>query len=76
MELEFHELELHQNISKFLMVLEFHELEYHGKLDFVKIEFQKSGRLLNISQKMIDCIIFSKKVVFGHFDLSIKVKVL
>ena len=33
----------------------------------MKIEFQKSGKLLNISQTIIDCIIFLKKVVFGHF---------
>ena len=31
------------------MVLEFMELKYHGKLDFHKIEFQKSGKLLYIS---------------------------
>ena len=49
MELEFYELELHQNISKFFMILEFHKLEYHGKLDFLEIKFQKSDRLLNIS---------------------------
>ena len=40
------------------MELEFHELEL---LEFLEIEFQKSGRLLNISQTMLDCIIFFKK---------------
>ena len=48
MELEFHELE-------------YHELEYHGKLDFHKIEFQKSGRLLNISQIVVDPYNFPKQ---------------
>ena len=53
--------------QNFFMVLEFMELKYHGKLNFGKIEFQKNGKLLNISQIIVDCIIFSKKMVFGHF---------
>ena len=40
-------------------------------LNFVKIEFQKGGRLLNIYQTVVDYKIFSKKVVFGHFGHSL-----
>ena len=56
-----------ENISKF-----FHGTQVHEKLDFLEIEFQKSGRLLNISQIVVNCIIFSKKVVFGHFGQKFK----
>ena len=49
------------------MALEFYELEYHGKLEFLKIEFSISGSSLHISEIMVDCKIFSKTVVFGHF---------
>ena len=41
--------------------------EYYGKIDFYKIEIKKNNKLLNISQIMVDCNIFSKKVVFDHF---------
>ena len=64
MELEFHELQLLPKISKL-----FHDLEYHGKLDFHKNEFQKGGRSLHISETVVDYKIFSKTVIFGHFDL-------
>ena len=47
-------LELHQNISK----------KFHGTQ---VLEFQKSDRLLNILQTVVDYIIFSKNVIFGHF---------
>ena len=43
------------------MELEFHDLEYHGKLDLHKIEFQKIGRLLNISQTVVDPYNFLKQ---------------
>ena len=49
------------------MVLEFYELEYHGKLDFHKIEVQKSDRLLNISQTVVDPYILSQRIVYDHF---------
>ena len=52
----------------FFMKLKFHELEYHGKLEFFKLEFPINGRfLLHISETVVDCKIFSKTVVFGHF---------
>ena len=35
------------------MALEFVKLEYHWELEFLKLEFQKSGTLLNISQTMV-----------------------
>ena len=63
---------------EFSMVLEFMELEYHEKILIFfdvtrvhKIEFQKSSRLLNIYQTVVDYKIFSKKVVFGHFGHSL-----
>ena len=34
----------------------FVELEYQEKLDFLKIKFQKSDKLLNISQTVVDYI--------------------
>ena len=40
----------------------------HGKLDFHKIEFKKDGRLLNISQIVVDSYIFFLTVAYGHFD--------
>ena len=52
---------------KFFMVLEFHKLKYHGKLDFHKIEFQKSDKLLNILQMIVDSYIFFLTVAYGHF---------
>ena len=65
MELEFHELLTIKIFQIFFIVLEFIELEYHGKLDFDKIKFQKSGRLLNISQIVVDPYIFSQIVVYA-----------
>ena len=50
------ELEYHEKILKFFDVTRVH-----------KIEFQKSSRLLNIYQTVVDYKIFSKKVVFSHF---------
>ena len=67
MELEFHELLTIKIFQIFFIVLEFIELEYHGKLDFHKIKFQKSGRLLNISQIVVHPYIFSQIVVYGQF---------
>ena len=59
--------------QNFFLILEFHELKYHKKLDFHKIKFKKSGRLLNILQTVVDCKIFLKIVVFGHFGPYIQV---
>ena len=56
------------------MVLEFHELEYHGKLEFPKLKFPINGRFLHISKIVINCKIFSKTVVFGHFGQYQEVK--
>ena len=50
------------------MELEFLELEYHEKLEFPKLEFPTSCRSLHISKTVVDCKIFSKTVVFGHFS--------
>ena len=44
-------------------------LEYHGKL-----EFPINGRFLHISEIVVDCKIFSKTVVFGHFGQYQEVK--
>ena len=55
----------------FFKELNFMELELHGKLKFHKFEFQKGGRLLNISQIVVYCKIFCKRVVFSHFGLCI-----
>ena len=38
------------------------------KLELPKREFPISGRSLDISETMIDYIIFSKTMIFGHFD--------
>lgn len=35
-----------KNFQKIFMVVEFHELKYHKKLDFHKIEFKKSNRMI------------------------------
>ena len=40
----------------------FKELELHGKF-----EFQKDGRLLNISQTVVDPLIFSQAMVYDNF---------
>ena len=61
MVLEFHELEYHQKIfSKFedylkKKKLEFLELEFHGKLNFHKLEFQKSDKSLHIFKTIVHC---------------------
>ena len=34
--------------------LDFHKLELYVKLEFHELEFQNSGRLLNILQTMVD----------------------
>ena len=49
-----------------------YELEYYGKFNFHKIEFQKSNRLLKISQTVVDSYIFSLTVVYGHFGRQSK----
>ena len=59
--------------QNFFLILEFHEFEYHKKLDFHKIKFKKSNRLLNILQTVVNCKIFLKIVVFGHFGPYIQV---
>ena len=35
--------------------LDFHELEFYAELKFHEVKFQNSGKLLNISQIVIDC---------------------
>ena len=47
--------------------LEFTVLEYHLELEFVELEYQKSGRSLISSETMLFCYKFCKMVVFGHF---------
>ena len=58
---------------EFSMVFEYHEkiLKFFDVTRVHKIEFQKSGTLLNIYQTVVDYKIFSKKVVFGHFGHSL-----
>ena len=51
----------------FFKKLKFMKLELHNKLRFHKLEFQKRDRFLNISQTVIYCKIFYKRVIFGHF---------
>ena len=43
------------------------ELKYHGKLDFAKLEYSKSDRLLHISETVVDCNIVYKNVLFDYF---------
>ena len=38
------------------------------KLEHPKLEFPINGRSLDISKIVVDYIIFSKIVIFGHFD--------
>ena len=71
--------EIFSNLSLFLKlefvkielstVLEYHEkiLKFFDVTRVHRIKFQKSDTLLNIYQTVVDYIIFSKKVVFGHF---------
>ena len=47
------------------MELEFLELELHDKL-----EFQKNGKSIIILQTVVDCQIFSPKMIFDHFGLK------
>ena len=47
--------------------LEFLKLEFHIKLEFHKLAFQKSDKLLNILKIVVDCKIFWPKMVVGHF---------
>ena len=62
MELEFHRKQHCKFEGYFLKKLEYLELEFHSKLKFHKLEFQKSGKLLNILQTMIDLYIFSQNM--------------
>ena len=48
------------------------EFKLHGKLEFHKLEFQKSGRFLIISQTVVNHQIFQQKIVFYHFNLTSK----
>ena len=34
---------------------DFHKLEFYAELEFHEVKFQNSGKLLNISQTVIDC---------------------
>ena len=68
MKIEFHELECYEKKfhstqvpSKYFRFFSWYsssfvELEYQEKFDFLKIKFQKSDKLLNISQTVVDCI--------------------
>ena len=49
MELEFQELEFHKKQHGKFKGYFFKEPELHGKLEFHKLEFKKSKKLLNIS---------------------------
>ena len=60
MVLEFHQKFSGKFESYFFKELEFMELKLHGKVKFHKLEFQKRGRLLNISQTMVYCKYFAK----------------
>ena len=41
------------------------------ELEFLKLKFPISGRFLNILETVLDCKIFLKIVVFGHFGLHL-----
>ena len=65
MEFEFHK-KWHGKFEDYLFKeLEFLGRKLHGKLKFHKLEFQKGGRLLNISQTVVDPYIFSQIVVYA-----------
>ena len=51
-----------KNFQNFSMVL-----EYYGKLDFIKLKYQKSSRSLHISEIVVDCNIVCKKMLFSYF---------
>ena len=70
MVLEFHELEFHQKNfgnfeGNFFKEIKFVKLEFNDKLEFHKLEFQKGIRLPNISQTVVYCKLFCKRMVFG-----------
>ena len=51
-----------KKFQNFSIDLEFMELKYHEKL-----KFPISCRSLSISETVINCKIFSKIILFGHF---------
>ena len=65
MELEFHKKQHGKFEGYFFKKLKFLYLELHGRFEFHKLEFQKGGRLLNISQTVVDPYIFSQIVVYA-----------
>ena len=64
MELEFQELEFHKKQHGKFKGYFFKEPELHGKLEFHKLEFKKSKKLLNISQTVINLYIFSNSNIW------------
>ena len=83
MELEFHRKQ-HCKFRKqhckfegyFLKKLEYLELEFHSKLKFHKLEFQKSDKLLNILQTMIDLYIFSQNMAIWPINSFLQFEIL
>ena len=45
------------------------KLKYHRKLEFSKLKFPFNDKSLHILETVINCKIFSKILVFGHFDI-------
>ena len=54
--------------SPIFMGLKFLKLELHCKLEFYKLEFQKSDIFIYISKMVVYFYIFCQIVVFGHFN--------
>ena len=58
MELEFHKKIFSYFEGYFFKELKFIELEYHLELNFPKLEYQKNGRSLYISETVVYSYIF------------------
>ena len=53
-----------------VLELDFHKFKFYVELKFYELEFQNSGKLLNISQIVLEHKLFQPKMVFGHFCLK------
>ena len=53
-----------------VLELDFHKLKFYVEFELYELEFQNSGKLLNISQIMLEHKLFWPKMVFGHFCLK------
>ena len=53
-----------------VLELDFHKFKFYVELELHELEFQNSGRFLNISQTMVEHRLFQAKMVFGQFFLK------